>query len=111
MNTAELAELFDARIVNDGNPKQEIKGGYCGDFLSFVMGRAPTGSAWLTVMSNVNVAAVAVMAEVGAVVVCEGVTPDAALVERCRTESINLITTPLDVYGAAARLAIYEDKL
>ena len=36
---------------------------FCCDLLSFVMGRAPADSAWVTVMGNVNAVAVAVLAE------------------------------------------------
>ena len=111
MKLTELATLLDAEIVNTGDTDKEIRGGYAGDFLSFVMSRAPSDSAWFTVMSNVNVAAVAYMSEVGCVVLCEGVTPEQALIERCKKESINLLKTALDIYGAAAKLAVYESKL
>ena len=111
MKLDELATLFDAEILNKGDTEKEICGGYAGDFLSFVMSGAPSGCAWFTVMSNVNVAAVAYMSEVGCVVVCEGVHPEQALVERCQKEHINLLKTALDVYGAAAKLAVYESKL
>ena len=111
MKAEELVMLLDAEAVSAGSADKEIRGGYCGDFLSFVMGKAPAGAAWFTVMSNVNVAAVAYMADVGAVVLCESVKPDALLAERCNKEGIPLLTTPLDVYHAAARLARYEDRV
>jgi hypothetical protein len=80
-------------------------GVYAGDFLSRVMSRAPSGCVWLTVMSNVNVAGVAALAEVSAVVLCEGVKPDAQLTEKCRQEGISLLTTSLGMYEACVRLA------
>lgn len=110
MKLHELASLFNAEIINCGNADLDIKGGYAGDFLSFVMSRAAEGCAWFTVMSNINVAAVAYMAEVGAIVLCESVTPDPALIERCRKEGINIIKTPLNVFDAVTKLALYEDK-
>lgn len=106
-----LTSLLNAEVVNAGNLDKEIKGGYAGDFLSFVMSRASADCAWFTVMSNVNVAAVAHMTEVGCVVICEGVSPEPALIDRCNKENINLIKTALDVYGAATKLALYENKL
>lgn len=111
MKAEELAKLLDAQAVCAGADDKEIRGGYCGDFLSFVMGKAPADAAWFTVMSNVNVAAVAYMADVGAVVLCEGVRPDDLLAERCGKEGIPLLITPLDAYHAAARLARYEDRV
>ena len=83
-------------------PEREVSGGYVGDLLSWVMGRAQTGNVWLTIMSNQNVAAVALMAEVSCVVLTEGVKPDEALRHIARYgsgHSESIITAD----GAAAR--------
>jgi hypothetical protein len=111
MKLCELTDLMDAECICAGEAEREIHGGYCGDFLSFVMSRAPAGAAWFTVMSNVNVAAVAYMTDVGAVILCEGIRPDPALAERCAKEGIPLLSTTMDVYHAASRLALYENRL
>lgn len=34
---------------------REITGVYIGDLLSWVMGRAQSGDAWITIMSNANI--------------------------------------------------------
>ncbi len=57
-------------------------GAYVGDLLSWVMGRAGSNSAWITIMSNVNVAAVAVLAELSMIILAENVKPDADLLKR-----------------------------
>ena len=75
------------------DPEREADGGYCGDFLSFVMQRAPENSVWFTVMTNVNVAAVASLTGVAAVVVCESSKCDAQLVERIKKKDINVACT------------------
>ena len=80
-----------------GNPDAEIKNGYCGDFLSNVISRAPDACAWLTVMNNVNVAAVATLVDCACVVLCEGVAPD-------ETQNINLLGCSKDVYQTAKML-------
>ncbi|MDR1939726.1 MAG: hypothetical protein LBQ40_02905 [Clostridiales bacterium] len=98
-----LIEILNAETINFSE-NREITTGYCGDFLSFVISKAPVGAAWFTVMSNVNVAAVALLAEVPAVVLCEGVKPDEGLSARCKAEGINLISTELDAYGASVIL-------
>lgn len=103
MKLEELVKRLDAEVLNAAEPLREIEGGYCGDFLSFVMSRAPGGSAWFTVMSNVNVIAVAVLAEVGAVVLCEGVRPDPAMLEKARSENITVIATKLPAFEAVLR--------
>jgi hypothetical protein len=102
MTTDELAQILDGSIVCGGG--DAIMGVYAGDFLSRVMGKAPPGCAWLTIMANVNVAGVASLADVGAVVLCEGVVPDKPLSEKCAAQGIALIRTPLSVYEACKRL-------
>lgn len=96
-----LADALGAKIVCLADGEREISAGYCGDFLSFVMGKAPANCAWFTVMSNVNVCAVAALTDCAVVVLCEGTRPDEALAEKARAQAINLMTTDLDVFTAA----------
>ena len=105
MTVTGLADLLGARIANLADGERELISGYCGDFLSFVMGKAPEGCAWFTVMSNVNVCAVATLADCAVVVLCEGVTPDNALAEKARQQEVNLILTDKTVYEAALATA------
>ena len=103
MTINEIKRKLDASAAVETD--KQCVGVYAGDFLSRVMSRAPSGCVWLTVMSNVNVAGVAALAEVSAVVLCEGVKPDAQLTEKCRQEGISLLTTSLGMYEACVRLA------
>lgn len=105
MTVNELADLLNAKIANLADGEREVVTGYCGDFLSFVMGKAPADCAWFTVMSNVNVCAVASLTDCATVVVCEGVVPDDALVQRATEQEVNLIMTDLDIYHAATLTA------
>lgn len=103
MKVSDLLPLLNAKAVCIPDGEREVTGGYCGDFLSFVMGRAPAGCCWFTVMTNVNVAAVASLADVAAVAVCENCACDAALVSRCEAQGINLLSVSEDVFGAVRR--------
>ncbi|MDR0426283.1 MAG: hypothetical protein LBH24_03835 [Clostridiales bacterium] len=103
MKLKEIAAALAGTPAVEGQ-EAEITRFYAGDFLSRVMGRAPEGCGWLTVMNNVNVAGVAVLAGIRAIILCEGIQPVRELSERCRQEGIGLITTPLDVYAASVGL-------
>ena len=105
MTVGRLADILGARIAVLGDGEREVLSGYCGDFLSNVMGKAPADCAWFTVMSNVNVCAVASLTDCAAVVLCEGTEPDAALAERAAQNEVNLLITPLTVYEAAVELS------
>ena len=43
MTVKELCEKLELKILVEGNLDREITGGYCGDLLSWVMGRAQGG--------------------------------------------------------------------
>ena len=84
-----------------------IQGGYAGDMLSWVMGRAESGSVWMTIMSSQNVAAVALMAEVACVVLTEDVKPDEALLAQAKVRGLPLLGTPLSTYELSCHLGTF----
>jgi hypothetical protein len=105
MDITTLAALLSAETINL-KENREVVTGYCGDFLSFVIGKAPEDGAWFTVMSNANVAAVALLADVAVIVLCESIKPDESLSARCKTEGLNILSTGLTAYEAAVALSV-----
>ena len=105
MTVAQLQKALSLERLTEGDPDRQVTGGYCGDLLSWVMGRAPQGSAWITVMTNVNVAAVAALCDVACVVLAQGAVPDEALRARAEREGIPILLTENDAYTAAVWLA------
>ena len=104
MNVRELAHVMALTEFIMPEPGREVNGGYVGDLLSWVMGRAQTGNAWITIMSNQNVAAVALMTEVACVILAEGVVPDETLRQRAEQQSVNILGTKMSASDAAAAL-------
>ena len=104
MTVAETAARLGWRGFHMAEPERPVSGGYAGDLLSWVMGRAGQDCAWLTIMSNQNVAAVALMADVSCVVLTEGVAPDPDLLRRAGEKGVNLLGTAEDTFTAAVRL-------
>ena len=105
MTVKELSAALSLTEFTLPAPDAPVTGGYAGDLLSWVMGRASAGDCWITIMSNQNVAAVALMAEVACVVLTEGVAPDGDLLRRAAEKGVNLLGTAEDTFTAAARLA------
>lgn len=87
------------------DPEAVVTGGYAGDLLSWVMGRAQAGDAWLTIMSSLNVCAVAVLTDAACVILTEGVQPDADLLSRAELQGINLLGSSESTFALSARLA------
>ena len=104
MTVQQLIDALSLTVFHLDDPGRSVTGAYCGDLLSWVMGRAPADGAWLTIMSNVNVAAVAALTDVACVVLAEGVVPDAPLLDKAKIQGITLLGTELSVYDCAVRL-------
>ena len=86
-------------------PDREIQGVYIGDLLSWVMGRAQADNAWITIMSNVNVVAVATLADTACVVLAEGVTLPEDVLSVAKAKGVNVLTTEKPAYEAALTLS------
>ena len=82
MTVKELIEALSLKAFYVEEEDREIEGVYCGDLLSWVMGKCPADAAWITIMSNQNVAAVAVLCDTACIILSENVQPDAELLER-----------------------------
>ena len=105
MTVGELAKQPDFAAVNLPCADREILGGYAGDLLSWVMGRASEGDAWVTIMSNVNIVAVSTLADPACIVLSEGVQPDEETLVRAKQQGINILSTTLDTCDACVRIA------
>lgn len=104
MTVKELSEANGFEIVTLPEPDRAIDGVYIGDLLSWVMGRAGADNAWITIMNNVNVMAVATLADVACVILAEGVTLDEDLKNTAELKGINVLTSPLPAYETAVAL-------
>ncbi len=84
---------------------REIEGVYIGDLLSWVMGKAQCGNAWITIMSNINTLAVAALTDVACVILAEGVTLEDDVKAAAESKGINVISTGLSAYDTALVLS------
>ncbi len=98
MTVAQLKTKLALETLSLPCPEREITGVYAGDLLSWVMGRAESGDLWVTIMTNVNVVAVAVMADVACVVIAEDAELSEEVVQKAKEQGINLLRSPLSTY-------------
>ncbi len=105
MTVNELASALSLRALALPDGERTIEGAYIGDLLSWVMGRAESGNVWVTIMSNLNIVAVASLSDVACILLCENVEPDAAVVDMAMAKDINLLSSPLSAYELARELA------
>ena len=105
MTVTELKDTLSLTPVTLPEGDREVQGVYIGDLLSWVMGRAQSGNVWLTIMSNLNIAAVATLSDVSCILLCEGVTLDESVKATAEAKGINVLTTTMTAYEAAKKLA------
>lgn len=105
MKVKEIAEKYAYQVVSgDASLDAEVDCVYCCDLLSFVMGRAPADSAWVTVMGNVNSAAVASLAGVACIVIADGVQPDDAMIAKANQQDIAVLLSPDPIFTTAKNI-------
>ena len=102
MTVREFCGTLGLTVFTMPAPDRPVRGGYAGDMLSWAMSRAPADGVWLTIMSCVNVCAVASLSDVSCVVLTEGVVPDADLLAAAEARKVNLLGTESNTFEAAA---------
>lgn len=104
MKATNLKNLPGVKAVCLPQPEKDITGVYCCDLLSLVMGKAPAGCAWVTVMGNVNAVAVASLAEIGAVIIAGGAAVDPVAVKKAQENGVNLFCCETPIFETARTL-------
>ena len=105
MTVSEISEKLNLCPVVLCNPKREVKGGYIGDLLSWVMGRAQSGDAWITIMTNANVVAVALLADVSCIILAEGAKLDESVISIAKEKGVNILSSQSGAFAVAAALS------
>ncbi len=85
-------------------PEREVEGIYIGDLLSWVMGRAKENDAWITIMSNINVVAVAALSDVSCVVLAEDVKLTDDVIEKANEKGINILYSAFPAFETSERI-------
>ena len=107
MTVEELGRALSLETVVAGVGGREVTGGYCGDLLSWVMGRAEEGNAWMTVMGNVNAVAVAVLADVACIILTEDSPLDPEAKVKAEAQGVAILRSGENAY----RLSLALGKL
>lgn len=87
------------------DPEREVKGAYVGDLLSWVMGKACADNVWITIMSNVNIVAVATLADTSCILLAEGVIPEEDVLDTALAKGVNILSSPLSAYELSNKIS------
>ncbi len=82
-----------------------IDGVYIGDLLSFVMSSCSADNVWITIMSNINVIAVASLTDAACVILAESVSLDEEVAHQAELKGVNVLSTDKSAYETAIILS------
>lgn len=94
---------LEAAAITDGD--RIIEGAYCGDLLSWVMGRAKADQVWITIMTNINVLAVASLVDFSCIIIAEGARLSPEDTDEAIKKGINVLYSDMPVFEIAATLS------
>ena len=107
MTVYELAKGLGLSVLTDkNNADREIKACYVGDLLSWVMGRAQQDCAWITIMNNINIVAVAALVDMACIILAEGVDATEEIIKKAESQGVIILSTEKNCYETA--LAIHK---
>ncbi|MEO0280937.1 MAG: DRTGG domain-containing protein [candidate division WOR-3 bacterium] len=102
MKVSEIKNKLNLETVTEGD--NDVEYGYVSDLLSVVMGKVKPKSIWLTVQTHKNIVAVAKMADISAIVICDGFSPDEDTVETAKKEGIAILKSEKNSFEVAGLL-------
>lgn len=107
MTVQNLIDEFSLEVLccGDHAAEKQVKGGYCGDLLSWVMSRANEGDCWLTVMGNVNSIGVAVLADVACILLTENSAFDDDAKMRAEQNGVIVLRSKENAFDLAVKIA------
>jgi hypothetical protein len=105
MKCSELARQLGYTMISSNEDDPDITGGYTSDLLSDVMGNAPEGAVLITIQAHKNTVAVAGLAGIPAVLLCNGRSAPDDMKSAARSEKVALLSTGENQFTASYRIA------
>ncbi|TVQ38758.1 MAG: hypothetical protein EA384_08500 [Spirochaetaceae bacterium] len=104
MKLSEMSSSLGYTAVQDQFQDRDIQHGYTSDLLSDVMANAAEGSVLITIQAHKNAVAVASMAGIAAIVICNSRPIPDDMLETARSECIAVFTTPKNQFTVSAEV-------
>ncbi len=110
MTVSELATKLELKIyTGEGlTAERSVSGCYIGDLLSLAMSKVQMNNAWITIQTNVNIVAVASLADGACVIIADGFVPDEAAVKKAGEQEVIILGSDLSAYDIAKKLAEWK---
>ncbi len=104
MTLKEIIEKLNLKIYNEVNTDTEINGAYSSDLLSDVMGNAKSGQIWITMQTHKNVASIAALKDIAAIIIVRNGTPDDDMLEFAKDNDVAVLSTSEPTFQLCGKL-------
>ncbi len=106
MTVQEMAQRLSLKqLAGKDGMEKEVAGCYIGDLLSWVMGRAQEGDAWITVMGNLNAIGVAVLTDAACIILAENAWLDDDARQKADQQGVAVLGSEQNSYQLALALS------
>lgn len=106
MTIDELRKRLHLEIVaGEKGVHKEVKDAFVGDLLSLVMAHAEEEAVWVTVQGHINSVAVAVLVNLPAIILTQGILPSLEMIQKANEEGIVVLITSKSSFETASALA------
>jgi hypothetical protein len=104
MTIREAATALKCEIVQDEFEDTALTGAYTSDLLSDVMANAKSGGALITIQAHKNTVAVATLASISAIIVCNSRPIPDDMIEASREEGVAILRTAESQFVVSGKL-------
>lgn len=93
---SEICKSLELKVLSsEQNIEREFSGVYISDLLSWVMSHANKDNIWITVLTNINVAAVALLTEVACVIIPEAINVEENTIKKAEEHGIIILSSSM----------------
>lgn len=105
MNLITLVDRLNIQVLcGEISAENNVTWSYVSDLLSDVMGKAGEGNIWITLQSHKNIVAVALLKELSAILLVNGVKPDEETLFHARKEGVVMLSTTLPAFEITGKI-------
>ena len=99
MKLDEIISVLNAELITHGvKMDSDIKEAFACDLLSWVVGHACPGCAFITIQTGINIVAVASLMEISCIIIVQNADIDKKVLDRALQENIPIVRTNLTTF-------------
>ena len=96
-----LVNELGLEVINGGGLSRDISGCFICDLLSHAMGKVETDNLWITVQTNMNIIAIAVLTELSAIIIAQDMDIAENVIEKAKDEGVTVLRSDKTAYELA----------